>query len=550
MFKRSFITAIFLTLLFAITAQAQVPTSGQVNRTANLRGGPGTTFPIVGGLATGATVQIAACNDDCNWYQVGEDQWIAAFLVTPVTVQATPVVSTTLQPITFISWNVESGGALQSAVADRLTSFENVDIFGLSEVNAIDAEAFEFGAEGGENVDYESYLGTTGAADRLLLIWDTTRFTLVGSGQLIEIGFSGRAPLWIQLEEQATGVEFIVMVNHLHRSDEETRHRQAQMLNAWGASQTLPVIALGDYNFDWNLPNGDADHDVGYDNLTKDGVWEWIRPAELVTTQCSGWPCGYNSVLDFVFVTGPARNWNISSEIIVVANDFPDDLTTPDHRPLLAVVMPDSAVIALAPIVAVTNTVLVTTPTIVATVIPTAAPTITPTATTPASTCPQTTSTANLRSGPGTSYPTAGRLQAGECVVITGRTEVADWYQLSNGNWIAEFLVINVGPLANIPVTFTAPPSTATAMPAQPTAALVVPTAIPLQAQPTPVPPTPLPAAPTQNCDPSYPDFCLEPGIADLDCGDIPQYAGFTVLQPDPHGFDGTDNDGLGCESN
>jgi micrococcal nuclease len=65
-------------------------------------------------------------------------------------------------------------------------------------------------------------------------------------------------------------------------------------------------------------------------------------------------------------------------------------------------------------------------------------------------------------------------------------------------------------------------------------------------ATPTPVP-TPPPAS--GNCDPSYPDFCLEPGIPDLDCGDIP-YGRFTVLPPDPHGFDGNDNDGLGCESN
>jgi len=84
----------------------------------------------------------------------------------------------------------------------------------------------------------------------------------------------------------------------------------------------------------------------------------------------------------------------------------------------------------------------------------------------------------------------------------------------------------------------------------QPTATPVV---IPPTATPQPVAPTatPLPpAAPAQpNCDPSYPDFCLEPGIPDLDCKDIP-YGKFRVLPPDPHGFDGNDNDGLGCESN
>ena len=48
------------------------------------------------------------------------------------------------------------------------------------------------------------------------------------------------------------------------------------------------------------------------------------------------------------------------------------------------------------------------------------------------------------------------------------------------------------------------------------------------------------------ECDPSYPDFCIPPSPPDLDCKDIPQKR-FTVLQPDPHRFDG-DKDGIGCE--
>lgn len=59
------------------------------------------------------------------------------------------------------------------------------------------------------------------------------------------------------------------------------------------------------------------------------------------------------------------------------------------------------------------------------------------------------------------------------------------------------------------------------------------------------VPPaTPSPAA---NCDPSYPSVCIPPPPPDLDCGDI-AFRRFTVLPPDPHGFDGN-HDGVGCES-
>lgn len=50
------------------------------------------------------------------------------------------------------------------------------------------------------------------------------------------------------------------------------------------------------------------------------------------------------------------------------------------------------------------------------------------------------------------------------------------------------------------------------------------------------------------NCDPAYPDegVCIPSPPPDLDCRDI-TYRNFTVLEPDPHHFDG-DGDGVGCE--
>jgi hypothetical protein len=57
--------------------------------------------------------------------------------------------------------------------------------------------------------------------------------------------------------------------------------------------------------------------------------------------------------------------------------------------------------------------------------------------------------------------------------------------------------------------------------------------------------------APTQqvynNCSPAYPSVCIPPPPPDLNCPDIP-YRNFTVLAPDPHGFD-RNNDGVGCEN-
>lgn len=50
------------------------------------------------------------------------------------------------------------------------------------------------------------------------------------------------------------------------------------------------------------------------------------------------------------------------------------------------------------------------------------------------------------------------------------------------------------------------------------------------------------------NCDPSYPDVCIPSPPPDLDCDDVP-YDNIRVVGDDPHGFDGNDNDGIGCES-
>ncbi len=60
--------------------------------------------------------------------------------------------------------------------------------------------------------------------------------------------------------------------------------------------------------------------------------------------------------------------------------------------------------------------------------------------------------------------------------------------------------------------------------------------------------PTVGPTTQPGNCSPSYPDVCIAPPPPDLDCKDVP-YRRFRVLPPDPHRFDGSDNDGLGCES-
>jgi hypothetical protein len=128
------------------------------------------------------------------------------------------------------------------------------------------------------------------------------------------------------------GPEFLFMVNHLYRSNAERRHEQARLLNAWAREQTIPGIAVEDYNFHWDVMNGETVHDQGYALLTAEGIFAWIRPAHLIRTQCS-----FNSVSDFAFVAGAAQRWRASSEILAPEESYcPSDQNRSDHRPVLA----------------------------------------------------------------------------------------------------------------------------------------------------------------------------------------------------------------------
>ena len=44
----------------------------------------------------------------------------------------------------------------------------------------------------------------------------------------------------------------------------------------WAASQKLPVIACGDYNFDWFFPTEKGN--AAFDYFLEEGVWTWVRP--------------------------------------------------------------------------------------------------------------------------------------------------------------------------------------------------------------------------------------------------------------------------------
>jgi endonuclease/exonuclease/phosphatase (EEP) superfamily protein YafD len=243
--------------------------------------------------------------------------------------------------ITLVTWNLGMADANAQSLAAQIAAFEGVDLWTFQETNNAGARALlERAVEAGEDANFSAVLGASGDAIPLLTLYDADRFVLVESYELEPINTTGRAraPLVLHLRDTRTDAEFLLVNNHLYRTRDEERHTQARLLNLWATTQTLPLIAAGDYNFDWDWQYGESreDRDAGFDLMTALDRWVWVRPSAIVPTQCGETlPCRYDDVLDFVFAGQGARTWPAAGQIIVRPNDFPDDATKSDHRPVM-----------------------------------------------------------------------------------------------------------------------------------------------------------------------------------------------------------------------
>ena len=237
--------------------------------------------------------------------------------------------------LNILFWNVESEGADPKIIAEQISTFDGYSIFAFCEVAPQDFDQFQKAC--GEN--FEAIRSKTGNMDRLQIVYDQNRFELVRRLELDEINFEKRyrSPLAAHLKEKESGVEFIVMTNHLARGKAPIRQDQAKKLVDWAREQTLPVIAIGDFNFDFVFKTDTGNE--AFKIFLRDNVWTWVRPEKLID---SNWydPEGdgidnyIDSILDFAFVAGPAKKWKAESKVIVRDGDFPDDQTTSDHRPI------------------------------------------------------------------------------------------------------------------------------------------------------------------------------------------------------------------------
>jgi endonuclease/exonuclease/phosphatase family metal-dependent hydrolase len=248
-----------------------------------------------------------------------------------------------------ITWNVEDTGAdvrITAALLRQLARQE-FDLWGLCEVQPASFDVYlaavNSGAqEAGLEASYQAVQGASGGARRLLLLVNASRLEWLEGFALsgLQFGGGGRAPLCVRVRERETGRQFLFSVSHFHRTDEVKRREQAIGFREYAAAQTLPMIAVGDFNFDVDIPFGRGNE--AFHLFTEGGALQWVKPRTLVATNWSDGkhdPDGlndYNSVLDFVFVAGDARQWKAESHVIVRAGDFPDTPQTSDHRPVAA----------------------------------------------------------------------------------------------------------------------------------------------------------------------------------------------------------------------
>jgi len=260
-----------------------------------------------------------------------------------------------------MTWNTESnrGDSHDSdpdVIADQLT--DRVDelgpgIVGLVEVRPENFRDYRDAVEDGINHHTDFVTSASGGfqdEDSMIIIIDDNRFDFIESYELHRykqfIGNSNnpengeltsRSPLVARIRDTNFGVEFLLVLNHLARSNNNLRREQAKMLREWARDQTLPVIAAGDFNFDYDFETEQADD--AFDAFLEGDIYKWLKPEPLVDTQ---WTAGPNdtdqfphTILDFVFVAKGAKDWPAESDVVVRNGDFPDDETTSDHRPLI-----------------------------------------------------------------------------------------------------------------------------------------------------------------------------------------------------------------------
>jgi endonuclease/exonuclease/phosphatase family metal-dependent hydrolase len=282
--------------------------------------------------------------------------------------------SANADPFQILAWNVESNRPDEPPVSDATKIASELvelmkdpqtkaSVVALSEVDPKSIAVYQQAVSNGlsSTVDYvSSASGGFADSDSLLLVVDRSRFEIVDTTEIhryagIIANFNitepdspeygalrARSPLAVRLKDLTSQKEFWVIVNHLARGEVKLRTEQAKMLRQWALDRKEPVIAVGDFNFDFDFKTQKGN--FGFNAMMEGEVWTWLKPDPLVDSNWSDdrrvtdrrvdrYP---DSILDFVFVANEAKQWNGKSNVVVREGDFPDSDETSDHRPIIS----------------------------------------------------------------------------------------------------------------------------------------------------------------------------------------------------------------------
>jgi hypothetical protein len=121
------------------------------------------------------------------------------------------------------------------------------------------------------------------------------------------------------------------------------RTEQARGLAKWATDNPLPVLAIGDFNMDYDFQSKQGND--AFRAFLAAPVLQWVQPTPLIDTnwadrdgdRIDDYP---DSLLDFAWVAGSAKQWQPEAVVVVRENDFPDNDRTSDHRPVKLLVTP------------------------------------------------------------------------------------------------------------------------------------------------------------------------------------------------------------------
>jgi len=271
-------------------------------------------------------------------------------LILPLLILLSPKTQTLIgaepNAISILAWNIESPGSNPEVIAKQLDDLLPFDVIALSEVPEDAAELFtkRWGQEA-------SLVGTSGGASRLLVAWNPERLECLNKEELKTIDGKSFgpgnqiAPLVAHLKDRKSSFEFKILMNKLQRGSEQVRKTQALLLCDWGKQQTLPCIAVGGYNFDYDFPTKKGN--ASFDAFMETKIWRWIEPKDLIDNNWAdnnrdGKDDYPDSLLDFAFVTQWDKAQNVASitaEVLKREGDFPDSDQTSDFRPMRTLIL-------------------------------------------------------------------------------------------------------------------------------------------------------------------------------------------------------------------